>query len=479
MKPVKLRTKFTAFYAGVSFLLLAAISLLFYRLLAYQLERDLSDDLNERAAALRGYLRLEDGVPVLRYDTSDPDETYFINRAARYYQVWDLHDGRLLLQSAELKSTGIVFTVDEIRDLGERASISQMGTEQIRLRFHNSLIRFQDGSAFLLQVGVSLESMERALRNFLEVILWLVPIGALMAGASGWYLAGRVLQPIEDLGAAANEISITRLDRRLPVRGSDDELDRLAVTFNRVFQRLERAVMEMKEFTAGISHELRTPLTALRGEAEVALSRSGSLEEYRQVLESQLEEFDKLAKMISQMLTLARAESGEITIAQQDVDLSALAGSLVDQVRPMAAWKDISLSLRADPSIRVVGDPGWLERAILNLLDNAIKFTGGGGVVEVTIARQGGFAILMVCDNGIGIPEEALPHIFQRFYRVDSSRSGEQGIAGLGLSLVEWIVRQHRGSVEAESRPGTGSSFTVKLPLETGVRLAAPPVRPD
>jgi two-component system OmpR family sensor kinase len=465
MRPVRLRTKFTAFYAAVSLLLLAAFSVLFYRLLAYQMDKDLTDDLNERATALRGYLRFESGLPVLNYDSSDPDETYFINRAARYYQVWDLRDGRLLVQSPELKSTGIVFTADEIRDLSELSSTTQMRTEQIHIRFHNSVIHLQGSAAYLLQVGVSLESLEAALTRLLDVILWLVPVGALMAGASGWYLAGRVLRPVDDLGAAAGEIGITRLDKRLPVRGTHDELDRLAETFNQVFERLERAVSEMKEFTAAVSHELRTPLTVLRGETEVALSQKRSSEEYRQVLESQLEEFDKLAQMINQMLTLARAESGEIQITRQALGFSALTGALVDQMRPLAAWKDISLNLRAESAIEVAGDASWLERAIFNLLDNAIKFTGQSGRVDVTVGRRGAAAILEVRDTGIGIPQEALPHIFRRFYRVDSSRSQEHAGAGLGLSLVEWIVRQHGGSVAVESRPGAGSTFTVELPL--------------
>jgi heavy metal sensor kinase len=465
MKPTKLRTKFTGFYGGVTLLLLAAISLLSYRVLAYQLNKDLSDDLNLRAAALRGYLRLENGHPVLKYDLLDPEEEYFISRATRYFQIWDLRDGKLLLQSPELHSTGIVFLPEEIKDLGESSGFSQMETEHVRLRFHNTRIRFNDGSAFLLQVGASLETMETALSKFSEIILWFVPVGALMAGVAGWFLAGRVLQPIEDLGAAASKIGITCLDRRLPVRGSGDEVDRMAMTFNRVFERLEQAVSEMKDFTAGISHELRTPLTALRGESEVALSETRSPEEYRQVLESQLEEFEKLGKMINQMLTLARAEAGELKLTAAPLDLSALTTSLVEQMRPLATWKNTLLNLHAPSPTWVKGDSGWLERAFLNLIDNAIKFTPSGGIVDVSIGQDGPVAILEVRDTGIGIPEEALPHLFRRFYRVDSSRSGEQAGTGLGLSLVQWIVAQHQGTISVKSQPGAGSEFRVQLPL--------------
>jgi heavy metal sensor kinase len=265
-------------------------------------------------------------------------------------------------------------------------------------------------------------------------------------------------------------MTISDLHRRLPLKGNRDELDRLAETFNDMFGRLERAVGQMKDFTASISHELRTPLTALRGEAEVALARARSEADYRRVLESQLEEFGKLSGMIDRMLTLARAEAGQIQLARDAVNLSDLARSLVEQMEVVADNKSVSVTAELAGEVFVNGDQGWLERAILNLLDNAIKFTPPGGRVVVAVSVRDGEAMLEVRDNGIGIEREALPRIFERFFRADPARSKETEGAGLGLSLVEWIVREHQGNIRVRSRPGEGSSFEIALPLTPAAR---------
>jgi signal transduction histidine kinase len=221
---------------------------------------------------------------------------------------------------------------------------------------------------------------------------------------------------------------------------------------------------EMKQFTAGIAHELRTPLTVLRGEAEIALMQPHGEEEYRHVLSSQLEEIDKLIRMINQMLTLARAESGDIQLQRQTVNLSDLAASLVRDMQPVARAKEIALEIDCEPDIQLSGDSGWLERMLLNLIDNAIKFTAPNGKVFVNVRSGGSAAVLKVEDTGPGIAPEALPHIFDRFFRVDPSRSGAIEGAGLGLTLVQWIVKQHGGSIGVESQPGH-TVFTIQLPM--------------
>jgi len=189
-----------------------------------------------------------------------------------------------------------------------------------------------------------------------------------------------------------------------------------------------------------------------------------SPESYRKVLTSQLEEFDKLSQMINRLLTLARAEGGEIPLASDPVNVSALVSSLAGQMEPMASWKKIQLRFRVDDDIFVAGDSGWLECAVLNLLDNAIKFTPEGGAVDVTVTKRDRSACLDFRDNGIGIPPDALPHIFERFYRAEPSRSKEFEGAGLGLALVEWVVKNHNGRVSVKSEVGRGSCFQVWLP---------------
>ena len=268
-----------------------------------------------------------------------------------------------------------------------------------------------------------------------------------------------------NLAIAARKIDVQQLSERLPVRGTGDEVDDVAKAFNETLGRLENSVDQMKQFTASISHELRTPLTAMRGEAEVALLEARSVEEYKHVLTSQLEEFDKLTHMINQLLVLARAEAGEIQWADQAVDLSTLILSMTEQMEPLATAKEIRLNSQVQAGVFVHGDTNWIERAILNLLDNAIKFTDDGGQVDVTLSAQKGDAVMCVQDTGIGIPADSLPHVFDRFFRAEPSRSKSVEGVGLGLALAKWIVEKHRGHIEAQSQMGKGSSFTVRLPL--------------
>jgi heavy metal sensor kinase len=248
--------------------------------------------------------------------------------------------------------------------------------------------------------------------------------------------------------------------------GSGDEFDQLATTFNETFSHLENAVGEMKQFTASIAHELRTPLTALRGEAEIALLHSQSTEDFQRVLSSQLEEFQKLTRLIDQLLTLARAEAGEFRLQRAIVPLDPLLKYIVDSLGLLASEKGVSLVLESNPGIVVRGDKEWLERALLNLLDNAIKYTPDGGRVTIRAAKEPSRVRIEIEDTGEGIPSEALPRIFERFYRADPARDKAVEGVGLGLSLVKWIVEEHGGTIEAASHPGDGSRFTILLPQD-------------
>ncbi len=465
MKPLKLRTRLTLFYVAVFALLLASASAFFYRFLVYQTDNDLRAELIERSAALRGYLRIEGERATLVYDTRDPEEAFFIGNATRYYQVYDAETGEMAARSPQLEALGFQYTPEEVREVAHGPEFTGLDTEQVDLLLHNDIVRSPEGRPYLLQVGAPLGPRDAVLNRLLTSIFWALPSGIALALMSGWWVSGRVLRPLASLSTAARDMSIAQLHLRLPLTGAGDELDRLAAAFNEMFGRLELAVQQMKDFTASISHELRTPLTVLRGEAEIALASARGERDYRRTLESQLEEFTKLSQLIDQMLTLARAEAGQIDLRRENVNLSALARALVDIMEPLAASKSVALAAAPGPDVVIPGDPAWLERAILNLLDNAVKYTGADGRIEVTVSRAPTEALLEVRDTGTGISAEALPHIFERFYRADPSRSKETDGAGLGLSLVEWIVKQHRGHITVESRPGLGTTVRVALPL--------------
>jgi heavy metal sensor kinase len=464
MRPLTLRTKLTLFYSITVSVLLTGFALIYYRVLAVGLDRDLTQDILDRTSGVRGYLRFEEGQPVFAYDVNDPDELTFINRATRYYQVYEIGTGMLLAESDELQNGQVRFSSTDVALYAETApSFVDIHTDEGNIRLRYETVSGGRNN-YLLFVGASTQPIEDTVDSFLEGLAWLIPTGVLLAAIASWFMAGKALQPVAALGKAASEIVLSRLDRRLPVRGTNDELDKLAVQFNETLARLEKAVGEMKQFTASISHELRTPLAVLRGEAEVALMRTNSADQYRRVLASQLEEFERLTRMINQLLTLAHAESGQVEIANEQVNISSMVRTLTEQLEPVAASKNVSLSCNCDTDVTVRGDSAWIERVILNLADNAIKFTQPGGHVKMTVSQAGQMATLEVEDDGVGIPEEALPHIFERFYRADASRANRADGAGLGLSLVKWAVDQHHGSIHVDSVASKGSRVRIQLP---------------
>jgi heavy metal sensor kinase len=291
-----------------------------------------------------------------------------------------------------------------------------------------------------------------------------MPAGLLIAVIVGRWMAGVALTPLARFAAAARTIDAANLQQRLPVRGTGDELDEVAHAFNDTLARVEDAVGEMRQFSTAIAHELRTPIAALRGEIELAAMKPGTSDEQRQVFASQLEELDKLKRLIDQLLTLARAESGQIPLAHARVDLAPLVESIVEQLEPVAQAQDLTLAAEIADQPAILGDAGWIERLLLNLLDNAFKFTPPGGTVTVRLSALDGRAVLEVRDTGVGMTPDVLPHVFERFYRGDPARSAGGFGVGVGLSLVKWIVDRHNGTVTVVSAPGSGARFTVTFP---------------
>jgi len=219
----------------------------------------------------------------------------------------------------------------------------------------------------------------------------------------------------------------------------------------------------MRQFSTAIAHELRTPIAALRGEIELAAMRPGATDEQRETAASQLEELDKLKRLIDQLLTLARAESGQIPLARARVPLAPLVESIVEQLEPVAQAHDLSLLAEVIAAPAIEGDASWIERLLLNLLDNAFKFPPAGGAVTVRLSETDRDAVLDVLDTGVGMAADVVPHVFERFYRGDPARSAGGFGVGLGLSLVKWIVDRHGGTVIAAGAPGAGARFTVTI----------------
>jgi two-component system, OmpR family, sensor kinase len=316
----------------------------------------------------------------------------------------------------------------------------------------------------LVQVGMSLEISEKARRRFLLTMAAVFPIGLFLAGGGGWLLARRALGPVDRMVETARRISAEHLAARLQDAGGNDELSRLAKTLNEMLERLDTSFTQIRQFSADASHELQTPLTILKGEIEVALRNPRTPEEYEDVLRSALEEIDRVARLVDGLLLLARADAGVLRLDLQPVDLSRVVEDVFGQAVVLSEKSGVQLIRRDTQPIFIRGDYDRVRRLVLNLVDNAIKYTPPGGQVAISLGREGGNAALRIEDTGVGIPPEEQEKIFQRFYRTSEGRTRNQG-SGLGLCIAGSIAAAHGGEIRLQSVPGQGSTFTVLLPL--------------
>jgi heavy metal sensor kinase len=294
-----------------------------------------------------------------------------------------------------------------------------------------------------------------------------VPVGLLLAAGGGWFLARRALRPVERMRETAHRISAEHLAERLRGSGAGDELDRLAQTLNGMLGRLDEAFNQVRRFSADASHELQTPLTILKGELEVALRAPRGPEEYRQVLRSALEEIDRIASLTDGLLLLARAGAGVLRMDRQPLDLADLVADVLERVKVLADSHSIHLAVGPVEHLSIRGDYARLNRLLLNLLDNGIKYTDPGGRVTLSLEGEGGWAALRVSDTGIGLSPEERDRIFQPFYRTAEAHSRGEGGHGLGLAIARSIADVHGGKIQVESAPGQGSTFTVLLPKDS------------
>jgi heavy metal sensor kinase len=463
-----LRTRLAAISAIVFGLLIAALSFVSYEVLARRLDADVTDRLTELTDGLHGYLKFDGDTTSVVFDANDDDQAAFVHEATRYYQVYDADTGHLLSESNGLAPLALHLTPGEVQAFRAEPRPFDIETDYGRLRISNSVRTVAGDRTYLLQVGVSLAPMDAALARYRDLAFWRVPIALLVAIAASWWLSGLALLPLKRVAAAAYAIDVKTLDRRLPERGVGDELDQVVHAFNGTLGRLEHAVDEMRQFSAALAHELRTPLAALRGEIELSLLAPGASSEQRHGFASQIEEIDRLTRLIDHILTLARAESGQIRLTFQPVDVGDLVASLVEQLEPIAQSRSIALSCERSGATVVPGDSGWLERLFLNLLGNALKYTRENGRIVVRVTRAADTVRVDVQDTGIGFSAEDAGQVFEKFFRADRARSSAVEGAGLGLSLVQWIAHQHGGVVTAQSRLGEGSTFTVTLPVSRG-----------
>jgi len=279
----------------------------------------------------------------------------------------------------------------------------------------------------------------------------------------GWFLARKSLSPIGYIASKAQSISSNNLSERLIPRGTKDEMDELIQTINGMIARLDASFKRMAEFTADASHELKTPICAMKGEAEVLLSKERKVEEYQEELAHFIEQFEHMARMINDLILLSKFDSSQAELKVIPLRLDLLVKDICNLFKILAEQKDLDLIIEPFPEVMVIGDKIRLQQLFTNLIDNAIKYTSQGSI-QISVEKNGETALVKIKDTGIGIPKEEQANVFKRFYRADKSRSRETGGVGLGLSIAEWIAHAHQGKIDVYSELNQGSTFTVYLP---------------
>lgn len=328
-----------------------------------------------------------------------------------------------------------------------------------------------------VQSLTSLAPLHAELQTLQLLMLTLLPVGIVFALVGGYFLAARALAPVDQIARVAAGITISGLDQRVEVSNPHDELGRLALTINSLIGRLERAVAEIQRFTADASHELRTPLAILRSEAECALRKSRTVQEYERTLTVVVDEATRLGRLADQLLTLSRADTGASPIPRECVRLDALLLDVAETFEPLAARQKVRVECDQLTPCELLGDDIRLSQAFSNVLENALKFTRPGGIVRVQLHLQSKLATISITDTGIGIAAAHLAHVFDRFYRVDTSRHSQSGGTGLGLSIAQSAVTEHQGTISMESKPDVGTTVTICLPASQPAAESDPHVR--
>jgi len=466
LKRRSIRTRLTLWYTGLLTLTLLLLGSVTYGLMVKSLAQDIDTALEKIAGVLSQQARRE-AEALFPTAIDELFQRFFgVSPLDRYFEMRDprgRRDPRLQRRSTRSLPLSPEAQANAARGLPTWETVEGLGDFPVRL-FTQPVL--QSGRLVnLIQVGFSLQSFCETRRHFLRILALVFPIALILAGGGGWLLAHRALSPVAQMTRAAQRISAARLNERLDESGTGDELDQLAHTLNAMLSRLDDAFRQIRQFSADASHELQTPLTILKGELEVALHTPRSADAYQQTMRSALEEIDRIAVLVDGLMLLARADAGVLRMDQQPVELHQLVQEVYDQTQILAAHQQVSLQLDAIEPIAIQGDPERLRRVLLNLTNNAIKYTPSGGRVTLSLQRCCDRAALRVTDTGIGLSPEEQEQVFHRFYRSDNARVYDVEGSGLGLCIARSIADAHGGTIELDSIPGVGSTFTVWLPL--------------
>jgi len=448
-------------------------------LLRWILETNTEQTLREELAGLRGYVRLDDtdGQPYWFEDKTDPEEVAAVERLTNVYVVAN-SSGAIWQGTANHAFDAMTNRDTMLRELHEIERTKtpifktiqgdEYGPYRILSSVLSDTVHHRD---WYVAIGRSLSGDNLLRRRFRRTYFFIfAPVTIFICVLVSWFAASRALVALQSVEHAARDITGSNLGLQIPLRGANDELDRLIESFNEMSRRLRASFDQIRQFSTDVSHELRTPLTAIQGQLEVALFTAKNPDQLREAIENALQDVERLSNLVRALLLLSHSETGQLPMNRTAVDLNGTLAELVEQFQIPAEMHGVRLTVAKGTPVYCDGDRIQLERVITNLLSNALKYTPEGGWVKARVDTAGQRARIIVEDSGIGIPPGHLPHIFDRFYRVPDGHP-EKGL-GLGLSFVASIVKAHGGEIHVESKLGEGSRFIVSIPLRSTQTLA-------
>ncbi len=447
------RLRLTLFYTGAVVLIIAAFCLLLYR----QYEGQLLDRVDAQLMATARELIVSEVKP----KTLTRDQEIIIKTKQEYFQIVN-YSGEIIITSL---SQNQQWPLDKQMMLKAFQGTPQYETVKFMGGDYRT-IYFPVNTESIVRVGKSLDETGQTLAGLRRLLILFSPFVLVICSVMSWLFAGWALNPVLEIKNIAEQIRRGRMRGRIEAGLKGRELGELAVIFNDMLQSIQHSVEMQKRFVADVSHEIRSPLTALRGSIEVALRRRRSVEDYENVLETSLADVIRLSRITDDLLFLTRADNNILDLRRQWFELGPALSSIVERLGHKAVSAGVSLVEDYRVDLEVYGDTFLLDQAFSNLVENAIKYTPRGGKVTITTEEKEGSVMVTVSDSGIGIPEEDIPHLFERFYRVDKERSRRAGGTGLGLSITEWIIKAHKGTISVKSTPGSGSDFIVALPKD-------------
>jgi heavy metal sensor kinase len=459
-RSLQIGTKLTAWYMLFMLIGFAAGGGLAFLNMRNSIHATVDGQLRERLSVVRETVNRRLRAGQVKELGEELDEDSELRPESDLLQISD-QEGRWIYQSRTIKPF-------QLSMRPARTATSEARTEVVKdtpIRLITETVSL-NGEVYYIQIAARMDGFYGALNRFRGGLLVFLPLILVVATAGGYWTSRRALSPVDAISLAAQQINPRNLSSRITVPDTGDELQRLSETLNAMLGRVDAAMQKVTQFTTDASHELRTPITIMRTRAELALRRLRSEGEYRETIEQLHGELVRTSQLVDNLMLLARADAGAELIQLEEVDLVDLLRRVVSRAAPLAEERGVCLraNLPERTAVWIEGDSQLLGRLFLQLIDNAVKYTPAPGYVSIEVADMDKATRVTVVDSGIGIAETDLPHIFDRFYRADKTRSRESGGAGIGLSIGRWIAEAHLGSLNVESRSGVGSRFFVILP---------------